>query len=166
MFGEDQPEHAVAGGQALEQCVIGLVLNYRTFFSGPRVTLELLRDGHVGVALSVLYSPFAEMDLAQHLGALLVALPHVQRTNAAAVVGAQHGNGLGPRSVDRLDEGRDPSEHGNRDQHGHAVGREAVACGVRHAELQRREHHDRRGEHRQPRLAHDEDHEQRGDQPQ
>jgi microsomal dipeptidase-like Zn-dependent dipeptidase len=37
--------------------------NYRTFDSGPRVTLPQLDDGGVGVALSVLYSPFDEMDL-------------------------------------------------------------------------------------------------------
>src|ERR671924_1751967 len=37
--------------------------NYRSFESGPRVTVPLLRSGGVGVALSVLYSPFDEMDL-------------------------------------------------------------------------------------------------------
>jgi microsomal dipeptidase-like Zn-dependent dipeptidase len=37
--------------------------NYRTFDSGPRVTLLQLEEGDVGVALSVLYSPFDEMDL-------------------------------------------------------------------------------------------------------
>lgn len=39
--------------------------NYRSFESGPRVTLPQLEDGGVGVALSVLYSPFDEMDLGQ-----------------------------------------------------------------------------------------------------
>jgi microsomal dipeptidase-like Zn-dependent dipeptidase len=37
--------------------------NYASFESGPRVTVPLLRSGGVGVALSVLYSPFDEMDL-------------------------------------------------------------------------------------------------------
>ena len=37
--------------------------NYQSFESGPRVTVPLLRSGGVGVALSVLYSPFDEMDL-------------------------------------------------------------------------------------------------------
>ena len=35
--------------------------NYASFESGPRVTIPLLRAGGVGVALSVLYSPFDEM---------------------------------------------------------------------------------------------------------
>jgi microsomal dipeptidase-like Zn-dependent dipeptidase len=39
--------------------------NYRSFESGPRVTLPQLEEGGVGVALSVLYSPFDEMDLDQ-----------------------------------------------------------------------------------------------------
>lgn len=37
--------------------------NDESFESGPRVTVPLLRSGGVGVALSVLYSPFDEMDL-------------------------------------------------------------------------------------------------------
>jgi microsomal dipeptidase-like Zn-dependent dipeptidase len=40
--------------------------NYASFESGPRVTVPLLRDGGVAVALSVLYSPFDEMDLSKH----------------------------------------------------------------------------------------------------
>ena len=36
--------------------------------SGPRVTVAKLREGRVGVALSVLYSPFDEMDLALRYG--------------------------------------------------------------------------------------------------
>jgi len=39
--------------------------NYPSFESGPRVTVPLLRSGGVGVALSVLYSPFDEMDLSK-----------------------------------------------------------------------------------------------------
>lgn len=42
--------------------------NYRSFESGPRVTVPLLRAGNVGVALSVLHSPFDEMDLGKRYG--------------------------------------------------------------------------------------------------
>lgn len=37
--------------------------NHRSLFSGPRVTVPLLRAGNVGVALSVLHLPFYESDL-------------------------------------------------------------------------------------------------------
>jgi microsomal dipeptidase-like Zn-dependent dipeptidase len=43
--------------------------NYRSFESGPRVTMPLLREGDVGVALSVLYSFFDELDLDAPYGA-------------------------------------------------------------------------------------------------
>ncbi len=43
--------------------------NYRSFESGPRVTIPQLRDGGVGVALSVLYSFFDELDLDAPYGA-------------------------------------------------------------------------------------------------
>jgi microsomal dipeptidase-like Zn-dependent dipeptidase len=43
--------------------------NYRSFESGPRVTIPLLRQGGVGVALSVLYSPFDELDVEERYGA-------------------------------------------------------------------------------------------------
>jgi len=42
--------------------------NYQSFESGPRVTVPLLREGNVGVALSVLHSPFDEMDLGKRYG--------------------------------------------------------------------------------------------------
>jgi microsomal dipeptidase-like Zn-dependent dipeptidase len=42
--------------------------NYEAFESGPRVTVGSLREGGVGVALSVLYSPFDEMDLRRSYG--------------------------------------------------------------------------------------------------
>ncbi len=42
--------------------------NYRRYDSGPRVTVPLLHSGGVGVALSALYSPFDEMDLAKKYG--------------------------------------------------------------------------------------------------
>ena len=41
------------------------IANYRSFDSGPRVTEELLRRGGYGVALSVLYSPFDEIDVSK-----------------------------------------------------------------------------------------------------
>lgn len=37
--------------------------NYRTFSSGPRIKMEYMQEGGVGVALSVLYSFFAEVDV-------------------------------------------------------------------------------------------------------
>jgi microsomal dipeptidase-like Zn-dependent dipeptidase len=37
--------------------------NYRTFSSGPRVRIDYMQKGGVGVALSVLYSFFAEVDV-------------------------------------------------------------------------------------------------------
>ena len=43
--------------------------NYESFESGPRVTVSSLREGGVRVVLSVLYSPFDEMDLDQPYGA-------------------------------------------------------------------------------------------------
>jgi microsomal dipeptidase-like Zn-dependent dipeptidase len=43
--------------------------NYRSFESGPRVTIPQLRDGRVGVALSVVYSFFDELDLDAPYGA-------------------------------------------------------------------------------------------------
>jgi microsomal dipeptidase-like Zn-dependent dipeptidase len=43
--------------------------NYRSLESGPRVTIGSLREGGVGVILSVLYSPFDEVDLRKHYGA-------------------------------------------------------------------------------------------------
>jgi microsomal dipeptidase-like Zn-dependent dipeptidase len=50
----------------LRAVLIGLasrVANYRTLVSGPRVRVESMREGGVGVALSVLYSFFDEVDL-------------------------------------------------------------------------------------------------------
>ena len=44
------------------------IANYPSFTSGPAVTLSTLRAGGVGVALSVLYSPFSEMDLGKKYG--------------------------------------------------------------------------------------------------
>lgn len=45
------------------------VANYRSFTSGPGVTVEKLRVGRVGLALSVLYSPFDEADPLRPFGA-------------------------------------------------------------------------------------------------
>lgn len=43
--------------------------NYRSFDSGPRVTVPYMREGQVGVAFSVLYSFFDELDLDSPYGA-------------------------------------------------------------------------------------------------
>lgn len=43
--------------------------NYPSFDSGPRVTIPRLKAGGVRVALSVLYSPFDEMDFGEPYGA-------------------------------------------------------------------------------------------------
>ncbi|MDP8942686.1 MAG: dipeptidase [Actinomycetota bacterium] len=43
--------------------------NYQGPAGGPGVTVDLMRRGRVGVVLSVLYSPFAEMDLSKHYAA-------------------------------------------------------------------------------------------------
>jgi microsomal dipeptidase-like Zn-dependent dipeptidase len=43
--------------------------NYQSVRSGPRVTVPLMRSGGVGIALSVLYQPFCEMDLSKRYGA-------------------------------------------------------------------------------------------------
>jgi microsomal dipeptidase-like Zn-dependent dipeptidase len=42
-----------------------LFANYPSLTSGPSVTVPLMREGEVAVALSVLYSPFDEMDLSK-----------------------------------------------------------------------------------------------------
>jgi microsomal dipeptidase-like Zn-dependent dipeptidase len=49
--------------------VASRLLNYRSWDAGPRVTAEFLAAGGVRVALSVLYSPFDEMDLDEPYGA-------------------------------------------------------------------------------------------------
>ena len=43
--------------------------NYRSFESGPRVTIPKLQEGNVGVALSVAYSFFDELDIDAPYGA-------------------------------------------------------------------------------------------------
>jgi microsomal dipeptidase-like Zn-dependent dipeptidase len=48
--------------QALGVGMASRIANYQSFHSGPRSTVPLMRAGGVGVALSVLYSPFDEMD--------------------------------------------------------------------------------------------------------
>jgi microsomal dipeptidase-like Zn-dependent dipeptidase len=55
--------------RALVVGVLSRFANYRSFDSGPRVTLSSLREGGVGVLLSVLYSPFDEMDLQKRYSA-------------------------------------------------------------------------------------------------
>jgi microsomal dipeptidase-like Zn-dependent dipeptidase len=55
--------------QALVLGIANRLANWRTFSSGPRITMSSLRAGNVGVALSVLYQPFDEMDLSKPPGA-------------------------------------------------------------------------------------------------
>src|SRR5204863_8514039 len=55
--------------RALVLGILSRFANYRSFESGPRVTLSSLRAGGVSVVLSVLYSPFDEMDLERPYGA-------------------------------------------------------------------------------------------------
>ncbi len=60
-------------GDKLRGAVLALasrLLNYRSWDAGPRVTADFLAAGGVRVALSVLYSPFDEMDLDESYGAL------------------------------------------------------------------------------------------------
>ena len=54
--------------RALLVGLAGRFANYRSFESGPRVTVPLMREGGVGVALSVLYSFFDEFDLDKPYG--------------------------------------------------------------------------------------------------
>jgi membrane dipeptidase len=49
--------------------VISRVANYQGPGDTPSVTEKLMRDGEVGVALSMLYQPFDEIDLTQSYGA-------------------------------------------------------------------------------------------------
>jgi microsomal dipeptidase-like Zn-dependent dipeptidase len=55
--------------QALIVNVISRVFNYQGPGDSPSVTEKLMREGDVGVVLSVLYSPFDEMDLSKRYGA-------------------------------------------------------------------------------------------------
>src|SRR5947209_14055654 len=55
--------------QALIVNLISKLFNYQGPGDTPSVTEKLMRDGDVGVVLSVLYSPFDEMDLDKHYGA-------------------------------------------------------------------------------------------------
>jgi microsomal dipeptidase-like Zn-dependent dipeptidase len=64
--------------------------NYRSFFSGPRVRVEYMREGGVGVALSVLYSFFDEAEVlegplpqAAYIGRLVDQLDEVEGHVAA-----------------------------------------------------------------------------------
>lgn len=49
--------------------LLARLINHPSPFDGWRVSLPGLREGDVSVALSVLYSPFAEMDLDERYGA-------------------------------------------------------------------------------------------------
>jgi microsomal dipeptidase-like Zn-dependent dipeptidase len=49
--------------------VLSRIANYESFHSGPRVTIGSMREGGVGALLSVLISPFDELDLDRPYGA-------------------------------------------------------------------------------------------------
>ena len=49
--------------------LISRVANYQGPADSPSVTEQQMRDGEVGVALSVLYQPFNEIDLTESYGA-------------------------------------------------------------------------------------------------
>ena len=50
--------------RALLVGLASMVANYRSLFSGPRARMSYMRSGGVGVALSVVYSFFDELDIA------------------------------------------------------------------------------------------------------
>ena len=60
---------AVAKVRGAVLWVTSRLLNYSKWDGGPRVTVDFLAQGGVRVALSVLYSPFDEMDLDEPYGA-------------------------------------------------------------------------------------------------
>jgi microsomal dipeptidase-like Zn-dependent dipeptidase len=89
--------------------------NYRRYDTGPRVTVPLLHSGGVGLALSVLYSPFDEMDLGKRYGsppdpkyfpALIRQLVDVE----AEVAGEQVGRARIVRHPDELKAAADARE--------------------------------------------------------
>ena len=49
--------------------ILSRLANYQGPHGGPGVTVELMRKGNVGAALSVLFAPFDEMDLSEPYGA-------------------------------------------------------------------------------------------------
>lgn len=90
--GERDVLELLTSGRGLGDIARGLIIelasriaNYRSFDSGPGVTIETLRAGGVGVVLSVLYSPFSELDDApgtppkgEYLDTLLAQLERVE----------------------------------------------------------------------------------------
>jgi microsomal dipeptidase-like Zn-dependent dipeptidase len=88
--------------------LIGLasrVKNYRSFFSGPRVRIAYMREGGVGVALSVLYSFFDEVDVlggAKPGAAYIEALERQLATVEEHVTEAHPGDALVVTRSDRL----------------------------------------------------------------
>jgi microsomal dipeptidase-like Zn-dependent dipeptidase len=99
--------------QAVIVDLISRVFNYQGPDGTPSVTGRLMREGDVGVALSVLYAPFDEMDLEQSYGAppreryfrdIVAQLEMVERHVA------EHGADLAiahsPKELDQLAGGR------------------------------------------------------------
>ena len=109
---------ATAGGRArlrdrVRARLIGIAgrfANYRSFDSGPRVTVPAMRAGGVGVALSVLYSFFDELDLDRPYGAppepgyidTLVAQIDLVEADIAANHAGEVGMARDPAQLDRL----------------------------------------------------------------
>jgi microsomal dipeptidase-like Zn-dependent dipeptidase len=54
--------------KALVLYLANRVANFETPFSRPRVTVDRMKEGGVGIALSVLYQPFDELDLSKNYG--------------------------------------------------------------------------------------------------
>jgi microsomal dipeptidase-like Zn-dependent dipeptidase len=89
--------------------------NYRSFGSGPRVTLSSLREGGVGVVLSPLYSPFDEVDLDEPYGAKpendyidsILSQADLVEQNLAEAHGSTAALARNPREIDAArDEGK------------------------------------------------------------
>jgi microsomal dipeptidase-like Zn-dependent dipeptidase len=73
LAGDDRPplRHAVRHGglRTAIMWVANRIANYRSWDAGPRVTLDSLEAASAGLVLSVLYSPFSEIDLTRHYAA-------------------------------------------------------------------------------------------------
>jgi membrane dipeptidase len=89
--------------------ILSRLFNYQGPGGGPGVTVELMRQGNVGAALSVLYAPFDEMDLHERYGApprsrYVESLRRQMQTVEAAVAReAAHGRAQMARNPAALD---------------------------------------------------------------
>lgn len=112
----------VSGGERrrlrdrIRALLVGLAsrfVNYASFYSGPRVRISYMREGGVGVALSVLYSFFDEVDVlggaqprSHYMGALKAQLETVRRdiedNHAADAFIATHPGALATAGNDKV----------------------------------------------------------------